>query len=99
MIDFVEARPASEKALVKAEENTMRAKQPNIKPVLGIKYLVIRQTIDYEDRDPDEVRHKTIGAPSTILATTKAVSIYNIESVKPTIRNLRKEMESKFIAR
>ena len=54
----------------------MRAKQPNIKLVIGIKYLVIRQTIDHEDRDPDEVRHKTIGDPKPGIATTKQVNIY-----------------------
>jgi hypothetical protein len=98
VIDFNEAWRAAERPLIKAVENTMRAKQPNIKLVIGIEYLVIRQTRDYEDRDPEEVIMKTAGDPKAGVATTKALNIYNVESVKPSVRNLRKEMESKFNA-
>jgi hypothetical protein len=39
---------------------------------------------------------KEVGKPKPMVAKTKPVHVYNLESVKPTILGLRAELENKF---
>ena len=41
----------------------MTKKQPNLKLYIGIQYTVIKQAIDYEDNDPDDVNMRQVGEP------------------------------------
>ena len=60
-------------------------KHNNLKVMLGVEHTVFKQAIDYEDRDPDEISLKPVSEPKIVFARTKAASIYNVASVKPTI--------------
>ena len=95
--DFGDAWRASFKLLVKIVETHLTEKHNNLKVMLGVEYTVFKQSIDYEDQDPDEISMKQVSEPKIVFARTKAVSIYNIASVKPTILNLRTELEKKFL--
>ena len=83
--------------LVKSVETHLTSKQPNLKLMIGIEYTVIKQAIDYEYQDPDEIRLKPITEPKQMFARTKAVNIYNVASVSPSILNLKAELEMKFL--
>ena len=94
--NFDDAWRAAFKLLVKIVETHLTSKHNNLKLMLGIEYTVFKQAIDYEDEDPDEVRMKPVTEPKIVFARTKAVNVYNLASVKPTIQNLRSELEKKF---
>ena len=53
--DFHDAWAAGSKLLIKAVSAHLTKKQPNLKLFIGIEYTVIKQTIDHEDPDPDDV--------------------------------------------
>ena len=95
--DFGDAWRASLKLLVKIVETHLTTKHNNLKLMLGVEYTVIKQAIDYEDQDPDEIRLKPVTEPKIVFARTKAVTIYNVASIEPTILNLRGELEKKFL--
>ena len=54
--DFGDAWRAAFKLLVKSVETHLTRKQPNLVLMIGIENTVIKQAIDYEDQDPDEIR-------------------------------------------
>jgi hypothetical protein len=93
--DFNDAWKAGSKLLIKAVSAHFTKKQPNMKLFIGIEHTVVKQSIDYEDQDPDEIRLKEVGKPKPMAAKTKPVNVYNLESVKPTILGLRAELERK----
>ena len=80
-----DAWAAGSKLLIKAVSAHLTKKQPNLKLFIGIEYTVIKQTVDYEDQDPDEIILKEVGKPKPMMAKTNPVHVYNLESVKPTI--------------
>jgi hypothetical protein len=90
---FDEAWKAGYPLLVKTVIAHMEQKHPNMKLYIGIEYTIIKQTIDLEDNDPDEVNMNQVGDPKPGAARTKPVNIYTVDSVKPTIRALRAELE------
>ena len=92
---FDEAWKAGYPLLVKTVIAHMEQKHPNMKLYIGIEYTVIKQTIDLEDNDPDEINMKQVGDPKPGAARTKPVNIYTVESIKPTIKGLRGELERK----
>ena len=63
-----------------------------------MQYTVIKQVIDHEDQDPDEVHMIQAGAPKVMNARTKPVNVYNEARVKPIILSLRNELERKFLS-
>jgi hypothetical protein len=73
----------------------MTKKQPHKKLFTGMQYTVIKQAIDYEDQDPEEINLKKVGKPTHMHARTKPVNVYNVASVKPIILSLRAELERK----
>jgi hypothetical protein len=83
--DFNDAWKAGSKLLIKAVSAHFTKKQPNMKLFIGIEHTVVKQSIDYEDQDPDEIRLKEVGKPKPMAAKTKPVNVYNLESVNPTI--------------
>ena len=60
----------------------------NIKLIIRVHYTVIKQVVDDEDDEPNEITLKEVGETVLGTATTGAVSVYNIESVKPIVRGL-----------
>jgi hypothetical protein len=94
--DFNEAWKEGSKLLIKAVSAHLTKKQPNLKLFIGIQYTVIKQIIDYEDRDPEEINFKRVGVPKPMAAKTQPVNVYKLESVKPTILGLRAELEKEF---
>jgi hypothetical protein len=94
--DFNDAWKEGSKLLIKAVSAHLTKKQPNLKLFTGIEYTVIKQAVDYEDQDPEEINLKRVGDPKPMAAKTKPVNIYNLESVRPTILGLRAELEKKF---
>jgi hypothetical protein len=94
--DFNDAWKEGSKLLIKAVSAHLTKKQPNLKLFIGISYTVIKQSIDYEDQDPEEINLKRVGDPKPMAARTKPVNVYNLESVRPTILGLRAELEKKF---
>jgi hypothetical protein len=94
--DFNDTWKEGSKLLIKAVSAHLTKKQPNLKLCIRIQYTVVKQTIDYEDQDPDEIRLKEVGKPKPMVAKTKPVHVYNLESVKTIILGLRAELEKKF---
>jgi hypothetical protein len=66
--DFNDAWAAGSKLVIKAVSAHLTKKQPNLKLFIGIESTVVKQTIDYEDQDPDEVRLKEVGKPKPMAA-------------------------------
>jgi hypothetical protein len=56
--DFNDAWAAGSKLLIKEVSAHLTKKQPNMKVYIGISYTVIKQSIDYEDQDPEEINLK-----------------------------------------
>ena len=52
--DFHDAWAEGSKLLIKAVSAHLTKKQPNLRLFIGIEYTVIKQTIDYDDQDPDD---------------------------------------------
>ena len=50
----------------------------NIKLIIGVHYTVIKQVVDDEDDEPNEITLKEVGESKIGTATTVAVSVYNI---------------------
>jgi hypothetical protein len=94
--DFGDAWRAAYKLLVKSVETHLTSKHPNLKLMIRVLYTVIKHAMDYEDQDPDEITLKQVSEPKTMFARTKAVTIYNVAGVSPSILNLRAELENKF---
>ena len=82
---FNEAWRAGYKHLINAVEQHLTKKQPNLKLYIGMQYTVIKQAIDHEDPDPDDVIMVHVGVPKVMYAKTKSVNVYNKDSVKPII--------------
>ena len=91
--EFKEAWGAGVRRLIKLTENHLKTK-PNIRLVVGVSYQVSKMVINADNDDPDtveEVEEIKVG-----ICSTKLVEIYNIESVKPTITNLKSNLEFAF---
>ena len=61
----------------------------NIKLIIGVHYTVLKQVVDDEDDEPNEITLEEVGETVLGTATTGAVTVYNIESVKPTARGFK----------
>jgi hypothetical protein len=92
---FEEAWKAGRNSLIKSVEQHMTKKQPNLKLYIGIQYTVIKQAVDHEDQDPEELSLRRVGDPKPMAARTKPVNVYSVDSVKGTIMHLKKELETK----
>ena len=95
--NFDAAWNAGYKRLIQAVEQHLTKKQPNLKLYIGMQYTVIKQAIDYEDQDPEEVNMRQVGEPKVMNARTKPINVYNEAGVKPIILSLRKELERIFV--
>jgi hypothetical protein len=93
---FEEAWKIGKKLLIKAVEQRLTQKQPNLKLFIGIEYTMIEQKVDMDDQDPDDINLLAVGKPREVVAKTKHVNVYSVDSVKQTILNLRTELETKF---
>ena len=60
---------------------------------IGITFTVLKQAIDYEDQDPDDTRLKQISEHLTLHSRTKLVTVYIVDTVKPTILTMNIELE------
>ncbi len=69
--------------MIKMIEKHME-KKPNIKINLGLKYTVVKITIDATNPDP-LTAEEAESEPLKGVCNTKAVSIYNTASVKPSV--------------
>ena len=83
---FEEAWDAGVKKLTNLTENHMKTK-PNIRIVIGLNYQVVKIVINADNPDPDIVEAEE--EVRSGICATKIVEIYNIESVKPTLSNLK----------
>jgi hypothetical protein len=92
--NFTEAWEAGNKSLIRMIERHI-TKKPNIKIYVGLKYQVVKTTIDADNEDPDTVE-AVQSPPKKGACKTSAVSIYNAVSVKPSINSLKGELEHKF---
>jgi hypothetical protein len=96
LVSFEEAWAAGKNLLIKSVQQHMTKKQPNLKLYIGIQYTVIKQAVDHEDQDPEDLKLRKVGDPKPMAARTKPVNVYSVDSVKGTIMNLKKELETKF---
>ena len=62
--------------------------KPNIRLSIGFKYSVVKIEIDADGPVFEEVTEITTQGKQGI-CSMKLVEIYNVESVKPTVRNLK----------
>ena len=69
--------------------------KPNIMLSIGFKYTAIKIEIDPDAPSFEEVAEITTTSSNGI-CSTKLVEIYNVESVKPTILNLKGNLEDAF---
>ena len=69
--------------------------KPNIKLTLGCSFQVVNTKIKADNEDPDTVEEEVVDVQRTIYET-KPVQLYNAESVKPTIKNLKAQMQNGF---
>ena len=90
---FEEAWDAGVKKLNKLTENTMKTK-PNLRLVVGLNYQVVNVVINTDNPDPDTVEQEE--EVRSGICSTKIVELYNIDSVKPTISNLKANLEFTF---
>jgi hypothetical protein len=90
-----EAWDSGVKKLIQMTEKHMKTK-PNIRLALGCKFTAIKTKIDADNEDPDTVEEVADGAPKNVLFQINNIQLYNIESVKASIKNLRGSMESAF---
>ena len=95
--NFNAAWNAGYKRLISVVEQHLTKKQPNLKLYIGMQYTVIKQEIDHEDEDPEDVYMMPVGDPKVMTVRTKPLNIYNEASVKPIILSLRAELERKFL--
>jgi hypothetical protein len=93
---FEEAWRVGRKSLIKSVEHHLTQKQPNLKLFIGIEYQVVKQRIDMEDQDPDDINMVDVSKPKDLAVKTKHVNVYSLGSVKQTILNLKHELETKF---
>jgi hypothetical protein len=93
---FEEAWKTGKNLLIKSVEAHMTAKQPNMKLTIAIEYSMIKMKVDDEDEDPDEINLVRVGRERIGISKTKAVNVYNTGSIRPTILNLKRELETKF---
>ena len=70
-------------------------KKKNIRLALGSKFQVVKSKIDANNDDPDTVEEVQTQSQSRSFRISN-VQIYNIESVKPTIKNLKTAFETGF---
>ena len=92
--NFNEAWDNGKKLLIKMIEKHMEQK-PNIKLKLGFTYTVVKIVIDADNEDPLTVVGNEQEPLKGICSTTN-VSIYNIASVKPSINDLKGQLEFSF---
>ena len=90
---FEEAWDAGVKKLTKLIENHMKTK-PTIRIVVGLKYQVMKLVINADNPNSDTVEQEEEVRAG--ICSTKIVEIYNIESVKPTLSNLKANLEFAF---
>jgi hypothetical protein len=67
-----------------------------MKLTIAIEYSMIKMKVDDEDEDPDEINLVRVGRERIGISKTKAVNVYNTGSIRPTILNLKRELETKF---
>ncbi len=72
-----------------------RRTKPNIKLNIGFKYTVVKIEVDADAPTFEEVTDVTTQGKQGICSTF-FVEIYSVESVKPTIRNIKGNLESAF---
>jgi len=89
---FEQAWDAGVKKLIKLTENHMKTK-PNIRLVVGFNYQVVKIVTNADYPNPDTVEEEEV--KSGVCSTT-IIEIYNIESVKPTLLNLKANLEFAF---
>ena len=89
-----EAWDAGVKKLTQMTETHMKKKK-NIRLALGGKFQVVKLEIDATNDDPDTVEEVATASESRLFQI-RNVQIYNIESVKPTIKNLKSDFEAGF---
>jgi hypothetical protein len=93
---FDQAWKTGKNLLINSVEHHMTAKQPNMKLTIGIEYNMSKFKVDDEDEDPDEINLVRVGRERIGISKTKAVNVYNVASIRPTILNLKSELETKF---
>jgi predicted NAD-dependent protein-ADP-ribosyltransferase YbiA (DUF1768 family) len=93
---FEEAWKIGKNLLIKTVQQHIIQKQPNLKLYIGIEYTMIKQKVDMEDQDPDEINLIAASKPREAVAKTKHVNVYSVDSVKQIILSLRTELETKF---
>jgi hypothetical protein len=84
---FEEAWRVGRNLLIKSVEHHLTQKQPNLKLYIGIEYQVVKQRIDMEDQDPDDINMVGFSKPKDLAVKTKHVNVYSVGSVKQTILN------------
>ena len=92
--NIMEAWEAAEKKLIRMTAAHMK-NRPSIKLSLGCRFQVVKSRFnaDNDDLDTVEVIEET---PVQKRFIVKNIQIYNVESVKPIIKNLKSEMERGF---
>ncbi len=86
-----EAWNAGVKRLIAMTELHMKTK-PNIKINVGFTYQVIKSEIDLNGSF-GEMEVRQVGKPKPGACKTRQIELYNIESVKPSILNLKDNIE------
>ena len=89
---FDDAWNAGVGTLIKSTEKHL-VRRPNVRLAIGITFTVLKQAIDYEDQDPDDTRLKQISEHLTLHSRTKLVTVYIVDTVKPTILTMNIELE------
>jgi len=89
---FEEAWDVGVKKLIKLTGYHM--KKPNIRLVGNLTYTLVKIVINTDNPNPDTVEEEE--EVRSEICSTKIVEIHNIESVKPTILNLKSNLEFAF---
>ena len=65
--------------------------KPDIRLSLGCKFQAHKARIDADNDDPETMEEVDVkGSSKQVLFQIRHVQIYNIENVKPTIKNMKK---------
>jgi hypothetical protein len=64
LTSFEEAWKAGSRLLISAVQQHMTKKQPNLKLYIGIQYTVIKQAVDHEDQDPEDLKLRNGETPN-----------------------------------
>ncbi len=87
--NIMEAWEAGEKKLIQMTEAHMKNK-PNIRLALGCRFQAHKSRINADNDDPETVEEVEVpGTTKQVNFKIRNVQLYNIESVKPTIKNMK----------